>query len=91
MNTIRFVEIPRADCRVVGTNVVLTLVVSKVFFPRIVFYFEFPLFNCICNPKKLISIDPERCRLMVLFAIPIAVELLQCTIVGVVGVPFLLA
>ena len=60
MNTIRFVEIPRADCRVVGTNVMLTLVVSKVFFPRIVFYVEFPLFNCICNPKKLISIDPER-------------------------------
>jgi hypothetical protein len=40
------------DCCVVGTNVVLTLVVSKVFLPWVVFDVKFLLCHSICNPKK---------------------------------------
>ncbi len=52
MDRSRFVEVPRMDCLVVSTEVVFTLVVCKVFFPRVVFYVKFHLFNSICNPKE---------------------------------------
>jgi hypothetical protein len=45
-------EVPRTDCLVMSTEVVFTLVVSKVFFPRVVFDVKFPLFDSICNPKE---------------------------------------
>ena len=36
----------------VSTRVMFTLVVSKVFFPRVIFNVEFTLLNRICNPKE---------------------------------------
>jgi hypothetical protein len=40
------------DCRVMSTKVVFTLVVCKVFLPRVVFDVKSPLFDYICNPKE---------------------------------------
>ena len=61
----------------VDTFVVLALVVAKDFFPWVVLYVEFSLFNSVCDPKNLISINCEHCCLMVLFAMPTAVVLSQ--------------
>ena len=59
----------------------------QVFLPWVKFDVKFTLFNRICHPKNLISIERDRCRFMVLFAMPTTVELLQCTSVGGCGCP----
>ena len=78
-----FVEVPRTDRHVVRACVVLTSIIGKVLFARKVFDVEFPMFDSICNPKNLISMAREHCRLTVLFAMPTAVELSQFT--GIAG------
>ncbi len=82
MDTSGFVEVPRMDCCVVCTNVVLTLVVPKVFLPWVVYDVKLVLCTSICNSKNLISIEQDLCHLTVLFTIPMAVELSQCIGVG---------
>ncbi len=66
---------------------VFTLVVRKIFFPWVVFDVKFLLLHSICNPEKQISINRDCWHLMVLFAIPTAVKLLQCIGVGGCGCP----
>ena len=58
-------------------------IISKVFLAWIPLYVHDAVFDLICDPKNLISIDQERCFLIVSFAIPYAVMLLQC--MGVAG------
>ena len=66
---------------------VLALVVSKILLPRVPFNFVDILCLFVTYPKYLISIDRDCCRLMVLFAMPTVVELLQCTGVRGWGCP----
>ena len=57
------------------------------FLPWVIFDVKFTLFDRICHPKNLISIDQDHCHFTVLFAMPTAVELSQCTGVGGCGCP----
>jgi hypothetical protein len=66
---------------------VLTLVVLKVLLPRVVFMSIFFCSTASATQKKCISIEQDLCCLTVLFAMPTAVELLQCTGVGGRGWP----
>jgi hypothetical protein len=75
------------DCCVVSTNVVLTLVVPKVFLPWVVSDVKLLLCDSICNPKKIISIERDLSCLTVLFAIPTVVKLLQWIGIGGCGWP----
>jgi hypothetical protein len=73
------------DCCVVCTNVVLTLVVFRVFLPWVVFDVKLVLCDSICNPNNLILIEQDLCGLTVLFVIPTVVELSQWIGVGGYG------
>ncbi len=46
-------KIPRMDRYMVRASIVLTLIVSKIFFPGEIFDVKLPLGNCISNPKEL--------------------------------------
>jgi hypothetical protein len=67
------------DCLVVSTDMVLTLVVRKVLLPRVVFMSNFLCSTASATQKKRISIKQDLCCLTVLFTMPTAVELPQCT------------
>ena len=62
-------------------------IISKVFLAWIPLYVHDAVFYLICDPKNLISIDWERCFLIVSFAIPVAVILSQCMGVADCGCP----
>jgi hypothetical protein len=66
-----------------GARVMLTLVISQVLLARMPAECVHILCNFVTDPEKHISIKRERWRLTVLFAIPTAVALLQCT--GILG------
>jgi hypothetical protein len=67
----------------VGPCVMLTLVINQIFLSRVPAEFVHILDTLVTYPEKCISIEQERCRLTVLFAMPTAEELLQCT--GILG------
>jgi hypothetical protein len=75
-------QAPGANCYMMCAKMVFALVVSKIFFPWVVFDVKLPCFHCIHNPENLISIDLDCWCLTVLFAMPTAVELLQLTGIG---------
>ena len=64
-------------------GMVFALIIGKIFLTGVPFDIVGILGNLITDPKYLISIDRDRWRLTVLFAMPTAVALLQWT--GVLG------
>ena len=65
---------------------VFACIISNVFLAWMPLYVHGAVFYLICDPKNRISIDQERCFLIVPFAIPVAVMLSQC--MGVAGCGF---
>jgi hypothetical protein len=63
---------------VVGPHVMLALAISKIFHSGVQCEFVHILGHFVSYPKNLVSIDLERWRLTVLFAMPAAIALLQC-------------
>ena len=66
---------------------VLDCIISKIFLAWMQLYVHNFAFDLICDPKNLISMDQERCFLIVSFAIPAAVMLSQCMGVASCGWP----
>ena len=63
--------------------IVLACIFRKIFLAWMQLYINNAAFDLICDPKNIISMDQERCFLIVSFAIPAAVMLSQC--MGVAG------
>ncbi len=87
----QFVQVPWADCSMVGTDMVFALVVCKLFLPWVIFDVKFTLFDRICHPKKI--------SFPLLEIVVVSRSCLQCLPLwsycsvrawGVVGVPSLL-
>ena len=63
--------------------IVLACITSNIFLAWMQLYVHNFAFDLICDQKNLISMDRERCFLIVSFEIPVAVMLSQC--MGVAG------
>ena len=78
-------HVPRSHYHMMFTIVVLAGLISQTFLSGFPLYVKRATFGLICDPQNCISIDRERCFLTLLLAIPVAVMLSQCNVVGGCG------